>query len=349
MKNLIFFFLFFVNVPLFLKAQCTPVANSTYPGMSCSVSTTGKTITVSVAPTGPSIPPTGPSTPTFCAFTDNIEITVTLSSTGSGTTITSSGGTVGTMTLAGGTGTGNLTLTAFATGNGITWTSGTSITLASFTLSGTSTGPITAGVSTYVELSGSGKSSNCSSGSITLPLDIVTFEAQSTGKTTLLKWLTASEINMESFNIERSAEGKTFEKVGNVKSAGTSKGAYAFTDEVPLSGVNYYRLKMINTDGSFTYSPVRSVVLAEGKTTNVSVVPNPAKEQVYVKLNVQEAKTITLMLVDITGKTLMTERKTLGSGFNELSLNLNNYPQGLYFLKIVDAQTTETHRLVIAK
>jgi hypothetical protein len=190
---------------------------------------------------------------------------------------------------------------------------------------------------------------SCTTVTSTLPLDLLDFQVNTKDKSSQLSWQTASEVNTQGFDIERSVEGKTFEKVGYVKSSGTSKGTYNFTDEVPLSGVNYYRLKMMNTDGSFTYSPVRSVVLAEGKTTNVSVVPNPAKEQVYVKLNVKEAKTITLVLVDITGKTLMSERKTLGSGFNELSLSLNNYPQGLYFLKIVDANTTETHRLVIAK
>lgn len=183
--------------------------------------------------------------------------------------------------------------------------------------------------------------------SITLPLDLLSFQAQTTSKNNLLKWQTANEVNTQSFDIERSANGKNFEKVGNVKSVGTAKGAYQFTDEVPLSGINYYRLKMMDIDGSFTYSPVRSVVLGEGKATNVSIAPNPAKGQVFVKLNADEAKAITLVLVDVTGKTVLTERKNLESGFNQLPLNVSNYPQGLYFLKIVDANTTETHRLVI--
>lgn len=182
---------------------------------------------------------------------------------------------------------------------------------------------------------------------ITLPLDLLSFQAQTTGKNNLLKWQTANEVNTQSFDIERSTNGKNFEKVGNVKSAGTAKGSYQFTDDVPLSGINYYRLKMMDIDGSFTYSPVRSVVLGEGKATNVSIAPNPAKGQVFVKLNADDAKAITLVLVDVTGKTVLTERKNLESGFNQLPLNVSNYPQGLYFLKIVDANTTETHRLVI--
>jgi Secretion system C-terminal sorting domain len=338
MKNIIFVLLICIGCsPLSLNAQCTPISNTGFPNVNCSITVSGNTISVRLIPAG-----------TFCANTDNIQVQV---SAPSGTTINSSGGSsVGSLTIPGATGVsgaGYVKVASFyGATNNVQWTSGVAITTVTFTLTGT--GTVLANVSAYVETGIEAKTSTCSS-NVSLPLDLLTFQAESTGKTALLKWQTASERDFEGFNIERSAEGKTFEKVGFVKSAGTAKGAYSFTDEVPLSGVNYYRLKMMNTDGSFTYSPTRSVVLAEGKTTNVSVVPNPAKEQVYVKLNVQEAKTITLVLVDITGKTLMTERKTLGSGFNELSLSLNNYPQGLYFLKIVDAQTTETHRLVIAK
>jgi hypothetical protein len=52
--------------------------------------------------------------------------------------------------------------------------------------------------------------------------------------------------------------------------------------------------------------------------------------------------------VDITGKVLFSQVKKMEAGFNEFPLSVANYPQGLYFLKVVDAKTTETHRLVIA-
>jgi hypothetical protein len=345
MKNIIFILLIFIGLPLFLNAQtCTMPSLGPFPNVSCSITVSGNSITVRIIPAG-----------SFCANTGNIQFDVSAP----GTTISSTGASaVGALTIAGATGVtgagflriGGTSTGPTGNGNDVQWTSGVAITTATFTFTTATNAPtiVNASVTTYAETGLDPKTSMCSS-NVSLSLDLLTFEAQGTGKTTLLKWHTSSEKDFDGFNIERSVEGKTFEKVGFVKSAGTSKGTYSFTDEVPLSGVNYYRLKMMNTDGSFTYSPVRSVVLAEGKTTNVSVVPNPAKEQVYVKLNVKEAKTITLVLVDITGKTLMSERKTLGSGFNELSLSLNNYPQGLYFLKIVDANTTETHRLVIAK
>jgi hypothetical protein len=191
-----------------------------------------------------------------------------------------------------------------------------------------------------------GQGTTCVRNTTALTLELLSFQANSDKeKTAQLSWLTASEVNVQCFDIERSADSKIFQKVGTVKSAGTPRGTYSFTDEVPLSGVNYYRLKMMNTDGSFTYSPVRSVTLAESKTTGLSVSPNPAKEAVFVKLNAKEAKTMTLELVDVAGKVLLTEKKKVEAGFNQLSLNLSGYPAGLYFLKVEGV----THRVVIAE
>jgi hypothetical protein len=189
------------------------------------------------------------------------------------------------------------------------------------------------------------KSAVCTVVSTSLPLELLDFQANNKGGKSELSWLTASEVNVQGFDIERSATGKVFEKVGYVKSAGTPRGSYSFTDEVPMSGTNYYRLKIISTNGSIEYSPVRSVTLGEGRTTGLSVSPNPAKEAVTVKLNANEAKTTTLELVDIAGKVLLTEKKRVEVGFNQLNLNLSNYPAGMYFLKVDGV----AHRLVIAE
>jgi hypothetical protein len=191
------------------------------------------------------------------------------------------------------------------------------------------------------------------SGSSSLPLELLAFTAATNAKsnktTAQLSWLTAREVNLQGYEVERSGDGKTYEKIGSVKPTGSASSTekYAFTDDVPLSGTNYYRLKMVNTEGSFTYSAVRSVLVSDGKTDKVSVSPNPAKDRVVVKLNALEAKNVTLTLVDVAGKTVLTDNKSLETGFNEFSLNVAKLPQGLYFLKVADGKTSEMHRLVI--
>jgi hypothetical protein len=199
---------------------------------------------------------------------------------------------------------------------------------------------------------GTAISTTCT-GSASLPLELLAFTAATNAKsnktTAQLSWLTAREVNLQGYEVERSGDGKTYEKIGSVKPTGSASSTekYAFTDDVPLSGTNYYRLKMVNTEGSFTYSAVRSVLVSDGKTDKVSVSPNPAKDRVVVKLNALEAKNVTLTLVDVAGKTVLTDNKSLEAGFNEFSLNLTQLPQGLYFLKVADGKTSEMHRLVI--
>jgi hypothetical protein len=336
MKNIILLFLASIGLPLSLNAQCTPTAVSGYPSVGCVVTVSGpNAITVKFNPAG-----------TFCANTDNVVIEVAAP----GTTITSSGGSIGSVVIPAGTGTtgaGYLKLTGyFGAANNVQWTAGSQITIASFsftTPSGAQT-TVNASVTTYVETGIESKGPSCSS-SITLSLNLLNFQAQTTGKSASLNWASDGEKNTDGFNIERSSDSKLFEKVGFVKSSGTTSGTYTFTDEVPMSGVNYYRLKMLNTDGSFTYSPVRSVTLGDSKTTGLSVSPNPAKEAVYVKLNAKEAKTMTLELVDIAGKVLLTEKKKVEIGFNQLSLNLSGYSAGMYFLKVDGV----AHRVVISE
>ena len=273
MKNIILISAFFICLPFFICAQCVPVAGATYPSFSCSVATSGKMITVSVTPNGV-------SGTTFCALTDNIEVMVSASA---GTTITTSGATAIGLSLPAGTSTTSITIAGSAIGNAQTWTNGTPVTLLSFTLSGT--GTTTAMVHTYVELGGDGKESDCNSSPIILPVQLLNFQAQPQGKTNFLDWQTANEKDNDGFSIERSAEGKVFKTIGFVKGHGTTteKQSYTFTDDTPLS-ISYYRLKMIDFDGTFEYSKVVSVIAAnKTQKLNIKAYPNPARHIIAIE------------------------------------------------------------------
>jgi hypothetical protein len=112
-----------------------------------------------------------------------------------------------------------------------------------------------------------------------LPVTLVSFTAVAQGSTAVrLVWATASEVNSARFEVERSADGVAFAKVGQVAAAGSSPSthAYALTDARLPSGASllYYRLRQVDLDGSFTYSPVRTVALA-GAAAGLSLYPNP--------------------------------------------------------------------------
>lgn len=116
-----------------------------------------------------------------------------------------------------------------------------------------------------------------------LPVKLISFTADKyENSKAQLKWTTASEINNDHFEVERSADGTTWEQIAQVKGHGTTNEQqnYMQIDEKPLAGTNYYRLKQVDEDGQFEYSSIAVVEFAAGNmeqvnTTIMQVYPNP--------------------------------------------------------------------------
>jgi hypothetical protein len=94
-----------------------------------------------------------------------------------------------------------------------------------------------------------------------MPVKFSNFTLNKFPKTTILSFTTASETNNDYFTIERSGDGPSFDAIGEIKGAGnsTEEKHYEFTDENPLPGINYYRIKQTDYDGQYSYSEIRSV------------------------------------------------------------------------------------------
>ncbi|MBO2012488.1 LamG-like jellyroll fold domain-containing protein [Hymenobacter negativus] len=111
-----------------------------------------------------------------------------------------------------------------------------------------------------------------------LPVTLVDFTARTQGDAVALSWTTASEKNSKSFEVERSADGTTFARIGTVAAAGSSSPhVYELLDgQLPTgAAVLYYRLKQVDLNGTFSYSPVRTVALTRA-AAGLSLYPNPA-------------------------------------------------------------------------
>jgi len=125
-----------------------------------------------------------------------------------------------------------------------------------------------------------GAFSNVVSQATPLPVELTAFAATAAGPTAVrLAWATASEQNSASFEVQRSADGRTFTPIGTVAAAGSSRSPrrYELTDgQLPAGAATlYYRLKQVDADGTFSYSPVRTVALA-GAAAGLALYPNPA-------------------------------------------------------------------------
>jgi len=138
-----------------------------------------------------------------------------------------------------------------------------------------------------------------------LPVELANFRAQEGACQIELEWATESEVNSSHFQIERSVDGKRFTQIGEVEAAGfsTAYRVYDFVDELP-SGDNYYRLKIIDRDGTTEYSRVvfvQSDCLKNGENIGiVSMFPNPAMgENVNLRFNANQKEEVFMIVSDL--------------------------------------------------
>lgn len=161
-----------------------------------------------------------------------------------------------------------------------------------------------------------------------LPLTLSRFYLQRNSANIDLKWITENEIDTREFIVERSADGFNFSPIGKVAASGNTTAAkeYSFKDAQPLRGVNIYRLKMADLDGSFTYS--KSISATHGSNVIFSIYPNPAKGKFSVYM--EDFEGAQLQVVDTRGSIVHQQRVV-----NHITeFNTGRWSAGLYFIRV---------------
>ena len=169
-----------------------------------------------------------------------------------------------------------------------------------------------------------------------VPVRLISFTAKKQGTTALLNWATSMELNSSRFDIEKSADGHVFTKSGTVQAQGNSNTLtdYSFTDNAPFKGTNYYRLKVIDIDGTYEYSDIKKVEFNTGAVEAVAY-PNPVTNTLYIKNlhgnNVME-------LINTDGKVI----KTLTTSSPTKDIDMSTLSKGVYLLKITEGNALST-------
>jgi hypothetical protein len=179
-----------------------------------------------------------------------------------------------------------------------------------------------------------GATSEIPYGNAFLPVEMLSFDAQRLeNRTVELSWATAQEINNDFFAVEKRQENGDFFSIGEVAGAGNSseKQSYTFLDETEMSPVNYYRLKQVDFDGTVSYSDVIKVNMP--LENNFAVFPSPTSGMARLKGVVEMDGTYQVRIMDMTGKEMSRTSFITTGGQGELSLNLSNYPEGVYIVK----------------
>ena len=173
-----------------------------------------------------------------------------------------------------------------------------------------------------------------------LPLTLLTFTATPYGKQAHLNWTTEAEYGTEAFIVERSESGATFFQIGSLPAAGNSHSrevlTYELFDPAPLPGTSYYRLRMQDFDGTYSYSELRQVIFPStgDGSQSVTVFPNPTSGLINVQLwnSNPVSADLTLELLDALGRRALTRRVTTLLG--NVQLDLSSLPSGVYLLQV---------------
>jgi fibronectin-binding autotransporter adhesin len=178
-----------------------------------------------------------------------------------------------------------------------------------------------------------------------LAIDLLNFTVKTAGTTNQLAWATATERNNTAFDIQRSPNGTDFTTISNVKGRGTTNTVsdYTFTDNTPLNGINYYRLRAVDMDGKATLSKNIAVINGTSKSDIVKVYPTVADAVLTVETISDESTTLKIM--DIMGKTVLTKTLT-ATGFSSNPIDVSGLTNGLYILSFESATTRNTQKFI---
>lgn len=168
-----------------------------------------------------------------------------------------------------------------------------------------------------------------------LPLTLTAFSARQINETQVLfQWSTEDEVNTQGFTVEQSNDGINFKHAAYVPAAGSGKHSYSFTANTSAGAMNYYRLKMSDRDGQFTYSHVVRVTNEEAQQS-IEIIQDAQTQTVAIKANQKEE----LWLMNYGGQVI--KKLTIMPGTQ--IINFSGISSGIYILR---SRTTVTKLLI---
>jgi hypothetical protein len=188
-----------------------------------------------------------------------------------------------------------------------------------------------------------------------IPVELISFNATAKENTVSLSWETATELNNMGFEVERSEDGITFIKVGDVSGKGTTteKQQYIFTDnQIKGEGKLYYRLKQLDYDGTFAYSETISVEYS-ALPVEFSLsqnYPNPFNPATTIKFGIPKEVAVSLKIYDALGSEIETiVDQKMEPGYYKYQWVGTKYASGVYFYRLTAGNFVSTKKLMILK
>jgi hypothetical protein len=185
--------------------------------------------------------------------------------------------------------------------------------------------------------------------SSTLPVALIHFAGKKEGSSIYLQWEAEGATDLDHFIVERSTNGVNFVPVGREQAQPVqSRRSYSLKDVQPFAGINYYRLKMVDTDATYRYS--RTLIFHNNNQLVPLLGPNPFTDKLSLYLSVEEAQVIKISLTDVAGAIIKEIRLSAAKGTNSFMINeLQHLPQGLYIVNITTIEKSSQHKILKVK
>ncbi|WP_168797633.1 T9SS type A sorting domain-containing protein [Neolewinella litorea] len=182
---------------------------------------------------------------------------------------------------------------------------------------------------------------------VALPVSYHYFTAEAGARDVYLRWATATESNNSHFDVEHSTDGVSFTALSRVFGVGTSATAteYDFTHQAPPPGTHYYRLRQVDVDGTFRYSPIEAVTFGAVAAGDFTIIPSivTANSLRVERSGVASDVPAELAVFDAMGRLLLQKRHM---GGNELILDVASLRPGAYFLQLRSGGVMATKRFL---
>ena len=187
---------------------------------------------------------------------------------------------------------------------------------------------------------------------VSLPVKMSPLTARYSKETAQLEWSTYSEVNTRLFEIERSASANSFEKISSVAANGHSQSAteYRYDDKTVMPGTNYYRLKIIDRDGKYSYSNIVSIEATKKPFMVLQPPANPFADQIKVTVSSVSEGKVTMTLLDNSGRIMKNKTAYIQPGVSTISLNgVADLAAGVYYCKVSFGAEVSMYKLLKQK
>jgi len=185
---------------------------------------------------------------------------------------------------------------------------------------------------------------------VVLPVTLLNFQGSQQPGGVVLDWQTSNEENTAYYIVERNIGNDQFDSIGRVTALSTATGStYHFTDNAaPQVKEIQYRLRMVNTDGNFTYSPIVVVGGAALQAQAINLAPNPSHTAATLYMDAEAPGTVQVSLYSLAGARVLMQTNTVSKGQNALPIeSIGRLAKGMYIVRMVSGNQTASTKLVV--